>query len=114
LGYLSLIGNVNLEGIFSKLAVNVLPPILFGQVLQLSKGVRVAVVKHKKKFKHVQVYTLVYIVYMIFCEVFEEEKVSKVEQLLLMVFVKLGLLLFFMVLAWYTLKALFPQKPKLW
>jgi hypothetical protein len=51
---------------------------------------------------------------MIFCEVFEEEKVSKVEQLLLMVFVKLGLLLFFMVLAWYTLKALFPQKPKLW
>jgi hypothetical protein len=24
------------------------------------------------------------------------------------------LLLFFMVLAWYTLKALFPQKPKLW
>jgi sodium/bile acid cotransporter 7 len=52
LGYLSMIGSVNLVGIFSKLAVHVLLPILFGQVLQLSKAVRVAVVKHKKKFKH--------------------------------------------------------------
>ena len=105
LGYLGVTGNVNLGGVFYKLAVRVLLPLLFGQVLRLSKAVRVAVVKHKKMLKHAQVYALVYIVYTVFCEVFEDEKVSNLEEIFLMVFIELGLLLFFMVLAWYSLES---------
>jgi len=85
LGYLGVSGEVDIVNVFYKLAVRVVLPIVVGQILQkTSKWVTEFVKKYKKYFKQAQQYTLVFIVYTVFCRTFMNEAQSSVGDIFLM------------------------------
>jgi len=83
--YLGVSGDIDLLSVFIKLAIRVLLPVTVGQLIQkTSPAVVVFVAKHKPKFKKVQQYLLVFIVYTVFCRTFESESDSSVGDIFLM------------------------------
>merc|ERR1712157_74831 len=70
---------------------------------------------HKKHFKKLQEFLLIYIVYTIFCQTFQNEEYISVDvkNIFLMVVYQFLLLSFVMLLAWLLLKLFFKHNPKL-
>jgi sodium/bile acid cotransporter 7 len=114
LGYIGVTGQVDLASVFYKLGLRVVLPICVGQVLQkTSKRVVAFVAKYKKYFKKAQMYTLVFIIYTVFCETFASEIVSSVGNIFLMILFQFLCLCIVMVLAWILLRLFFREKPQL-
>eukprot|EP00980_Cylindrotheca_fusiformis_P002401 scaffold558_cov111-Cylindrotheca_fusiformis.AAC.19 len=115
LGYLGVTGDVDLLGVFYKLALRVVLPVSVGQILQkFSPQVVAFNKKHKKRFKKAQQLALVFIVYTVFCSTFSEEDDSvKVGSIFIMIAIQFCLLCLVMGLAWMFLKLLFPKEPTL-
>lgn len=114
LGYLGVTSEVNLLEVFYKLSLRVVAPVLVGQILQKWCPPVVAFnKKYKPYFKKAQQLTLVFIVYTVFCRTFSEDNDTDIVDILVMIVVQFVLLCGLMVLAWYSLKLLFPNEPKL-
>jgi sodium/bile acid cotransporter 7 len=114
LGYLGVTGGVNLADVFYKLGLRVVLPICVGQILQKTSKIVVNFVnKYKKYFKKAQMYTLVFIVYTVFCRTFQSETVSSVGDIFLMILFQFISLCVVMVLSWYLLRCLFRKEPGL-
>lgn len=114
LGYLGVTGEVDLLTVFYKLCLRVVLPVAIGQILQkFSKTVVAFVKKHKPKFKQAQQYSLVFIVYTVFCKTFMEESQSNVGDIFLMILFQFVLLCLFMGVSWILLKLLFRNDPAL-
>jgi sodium/bile acid cotransporter 7 len=114
LGYLGVTGNVQLGEVFYKLAVRVVVPVVFGQLLQKCCPPVVAFnKKHKKHFKKAQQLALVFIVYTVFCRTFEQDTESDIADIFIMIAVQFCLLCTVMTLAWFSLKLFFPDEPTL-
>lgn len=114
LGYLGVTGDVDLASVFYKLGLRVVLPICVGQVLQkTSKRVVDFVTKYKKYFKKAQMYTLVFIIYTVFCRTFSSDTVSSVGDIFLMILFQFIALCVVMVVAWFLLRILFRNQPEL-
>mmetsp|Transcript_10403 Transcript_10403/g.15888 ORF Transcript_10403/g.15888 Transcript_10403/m.15888 type:complete len:418 (+) Transcript_10403:133-1386(+) len=114
LGYLGVSGDVNLIEVFWKLCVRVVVPLVIGQVIQKNwKDVKPFMKSNSLYIKKAQIYTLVFIVYTVFCTTFMAGNPVGVGNVLLMIFFQFLLLLFVTVMAWYSLKFLFPNSPRL-
>ena len=115
LGYLGVTGGVDLVSVFYKLALRVVLPVAIGQVLQKTSKIVVNFVKQNKKhFKKLQSYTLVFIVYTVFCRTFDNEEASAEAADILVMIVFQGILLCtVMFLAWVMLGMLFRNEPTL-
>ena len=80
LAYTGISGSVDLASVFLKLSLKVVLPIAIGQVLHLfSNSAMDFVHAQKKYFKVLQEYSLVYIVYCVFCRTFMNAKDSSVD-----------------------------------
>lgn len=114
LGYLGVTGDVDLADVFYKLGLRVVLPICVGQVLQkTSKRVVDFVTKYKKYFKKAQMYTLIFIIYTVFCRTFSSDTVSSVGDIFLMILFQFICLSVVMVLAWILLRIFFRKQPGL-
>jgi solute carrier family 10 (sodium/bile acid cotransporter), member 7 len=113
LGYLGVTGDIDLVKVFYQLALRVLLPALVGQVLQRIQAVQNFTASNKFLLKQAQTYSLVFIVYAVFCETFSEDTGSSVGDIFLMILFQFIALVIVMVLAWYMLRALYPNDPKL-
>lgn len=114
LAYLGVSGDIDLVSVFYKLGLRVILPIAVGQLLQkFSKAVVNFVKKYKKYFKQAQEYCLVFIIYTVFCRTFLEGSEAKAADIFIMIAIQFALLCSFMVLAWYLMKLLFRNRPKL-
>jgi solute carrier family 10 (sodium/bile acid cotransporter), member 7 len=113
LGYLGVTGDIDLVKVFYQLALRVLLPGFIGQILQRIASVQEFVKTHKFFIKQLQTYSLVFIVYTVFCETFSDDTGSSVGDVFLMIVFQLILLIIVMILAWYMLRVLYPNNPKL-
>lgn len=114
LGYLGVKGGVDLGEVFYKLCLRVLVPVVIGQLLQkFSKTVVAFVKQYKPKFKALQQYTLVFIVYTVFCRTFESESQSEIGDIFIMIACQFVLLTSFMCVAWVSLGLFFSKSPEL-
>jgi sodium/bile acid cotransporter 7 len=115
LGYLGVSGSVELWEVFYKLALRVVAPVVFGQLLQKHSPPVVAFVKKQKEhFKRAQQYALIYIVYTVFCQTFDDgNDDSSIGDIFIMIAIQFCLLCILMVLAWYTLRFFFRDEPTL-
>lgn len=113
--YLGQAGDVNLADVFLNLTLRVIVPLIIGQVLRaLSQTVTEFVTKYKKRLKRVQEWTLVFIVYTVFCKTFLGGMDAGAVDIVLMIVVEFFLIILFMAIAWYSLKYLgFRDEPKL-
>ena len=118
LAYLGMSGDLDIGNLFFKLAIRVLTPILLGQTLQRNSKSVMRFVKHYRPyFKKGQQYLLVYIVYTVMCQTFktkeEEGAASELTSIFVMIGIQFGLLVIFMIAAWYATDAFFPDQPSL-
>lgn len=112
--YIGVSGQVKVVQVFLKLSVRVLLPIIVGQLLKWFVGpVNDFVKTYKKYFKALQMYALVYIVYTVFCKTFGKESDIPVGDVFLMMLFVGIIIVFLMVLAWYSLQLFFRDEPKL-
>lgn len=113
LGYLGVQGDTRLMIVFYNLALRVVLPITVGQVIRKTMPRVVAYQKrHKRWFRKLQEYSLVFIVYTVFCRTFERGKQSTVGEIFLMILFVFLFLLFFMALAWVSSGLLFGTQPE--
>ena len=113
-GYVGVTGEVPIGTTFYQLSLRVLLPILVGQVLQKISKIVVSFVKRfKPYFLKGQEYCLVFIIYTTFCKTFTTERNTEVKEILLIILFQFILLIFVTILAWYSLRALFHDEPKL-
>lgn len=114
LGYLGVSGDIDLVDIFWKLCVRVVVPLVIGQVIQKTwKDVKPFMKKNSLYIKKAQIYALVFIVYTVFCTTFMAGNPVGVGNILLMTFFQFILLCLVTLMAWYSLKVLFPDSPRL-
>jgi len=114
LGYIGVSGKIDLFTVFLKLVLKVALPIVVGQLLQKFSTIAVEFVKNNKKhFKFVQENCLIFIVYTVFCRTFQEGQETEASSVFLMIGFQFGLLLLTMIVAWFLLKFLFSDQPKL-
>jgi sodium/bile acid cotransporter 7 len=114
LGYLGVTGDIDLVEVFYKLALRVVVPVIVGQLLQKNSKAVVGFVKtHKIGFKLAQQYCLVFIVYTVFCRTFEDGSDSTVGDIFIMILFQCVSICVLMVVAWFSLKLVFPNEPKL-
>ncbi len=112
--YLGVSGETDLAAVAVKLTLRVLAPLLVGQFLRcFVPPARDFVDGRSAKFKKLQEWLLVFIVYAVFCETFEAGTDATVGEVLLMIALQGGMLAFVMVLAWTSLGALFRDEPRL-
>lgn len=120
--YTGLSGSVDLNAVFVKLSLKVILPIAIGQMLHFSKMVSEFVHDQKRHFKRLQEYTLVFIVYTVFCRTFLDASESKdplsgstvsIFDVLYMGFSQLVLLNLSMLGAWVCLRTLFSHDIRL-
>ena len=113
-GYLGVTGEISVLNVFYKLALRVLLPIFIGQILRkYSSNVRKFVQKFKPKFKSLQEWCIVYIVYTVFCKTFQSDIQTSVGGVFSMIACQFAILSLLMILAWFTLKAFFGNQPTL-
>ena len=115
LAYVGTTGTVNRWKIFYKLALRVLLPIVIGQLLKYYvPTVRDFVKEYKPRFKKAQMYSLIFIVYTIFCRTFidTETEVPVADIFIMIVFIALCLLTL-MGVSWYLLGVFFRKEIKL-
>ena len=115
LGYLGVSASIDLGNTFMQVALRVVLPVLVGQLLQKFSPTVVAFVKkYKKYFGAAQQYCLVFIVYTVFCETFNNANYSSnIAEIFILIAVQFVLMIFFFTLSWYTFGLLFPKFPKL-
>jgi len=114
LGYIGVSGDVPIGTTFYKLGVRVLFPLFIGQVVRKTSDDLVAFVKkYKRYFAKAQEYTLIFIIYTVFCETFSKERDSNIGDIFLLILFQFILLSAVMALAWILMKFLFPTKPEL-
>jgi solute carrier family 10 (sodium/bile acid cotransporter), member 7 len=113
LGYLGIKGQVDLVQVFTKLALIVVLPVIVGQLLQMIPAVNKFASLHKAKFKRAQQYCLVFIVYTVFCRTFQNGTGTSIGDIFLMILFQFLLMMTLMGMASYSLKFMFPNKPKL-
>jgi len=114
LGYLGVDGNVPLLDVFVKLALRVVLPVVVGQLLQKFSPMVVSFVKkYKPRFKKIQEWCLIYIVYTVFCKTFLNGSPASIGDSLAMIALLFVILSGVMLLAWFLLKLFFNKKPKL-
>ena len=105
--YLGTSGSVSISEVFFKLILRVLVPLIMGLALRrLSGSVAKLVIEHKRKLQLAQQACLVFIVYCTFCQTFEVGMDASIQDIIVTAIVQLSLLLFSMLLAWYSLKHL--------
>lgn len=113
--YLGKSGNVSFPVIIFDLAMRVIVPLAVGQFFHIFfSKVREFYVKHQLSFKMVNKYCLVFVVYTVFCKTFMHGTGVSVGNVFLMVLFQLICMLILMAMAWYSIKFLFPNQPKLW
>jgi sodium/bile acid cotransporter 7 len=114
LAYLGATGNISLGEVFAKLTIRVVVPLVIGQVVQKTfQKVREIFTTHKRKFKKVQEYCLVFIVYTVFCTTFEEDSGAGIGDVFLMILYQFLLMVSLTIVAWYSLRFLFHDEPEL-
>ena len=113
--YLGTSGDITMGEIFLKLILRVLIPLVVGLALRrLSDVVAKFATEHKRKLKRTQEFSLIFIVYTVFCQTFQEGMGAGVKDIFVTIILQLSLLVFFMCLSWYSLKYLgFADEPKL-
>eukprot|EP00531_Pseudo-nitzschia_arenysensis_P007681 CAMPEP_0116151550 /NCGR_PEP_ID=MMETSP0329-20121206/20159_1 /TAXON_ID=697910 /ORGANISM="Pseudo-nitzschia arenysensis, Strain B593" /LENGTH=460 /DNA_ID=CAMNT_0003648175 /DNA_START=58 /DNA_END=1440 /DNA_ORIENTATION=- len=115
LGYIGQTGTVNRWKVFYKLALRVVLPIVVGQLLKYYVPVvRDFVKTYKPYFKKAQMYSLVYIVYTIFCRTFinDETEVPVADIFIMIAFIAICLTVL-MVGAWYLMALFFKKEVRL-
>jgi solute carrier family 10 (sodium/bile acid cotransporter), member 7 len=112
-GYLGLSADVSIVDIAVNLSVRVFLPVIVGQILRSFDAVQAFMKRHKSLSKQAQQYTLIFIVYTVFCRTFARGSDSSATDIVLMVVFQLGLLISVTVLAWFMLRVLFPREPQL-
>jgi sodium/bile acid cotransporter 7 len=114
LAYLGVSGDVDLGEIFYKLVLRVVVPLIVGQLVQrLIRPVRDFAKTYSYALSKSQMYALLFIVYTVFCSTFEKGNKVPAGSIVVVIVVQLGMLCFMMVVAWYALKFLFPNEPRL-
>ena len=113
LAYLGVDGAIDLGTVSFKLGLRVLLPIIIGQLLQKIPSVMEFVKKNSKTLSSLQCYTLIFIIYTVFCKTFIEGSDNSLGEIVFMMALQFLMLIVVMALAWYSLKLLFPNKPKL-
>jgi sodium/bile acid cotransporter 7 len=116
LGYLGVSGDVELVDVFYKLALRVVLPIVIGQLMRKFSPATVEFYKaHKQFFKQAQQIALVFIVYTVFCETFQQENNEYITavDIIVMVTVQFLCLTGLMIAAWILLKLFFGNEPRL-
>jgi len=112
--YLGVQGAVDLGTVFFKLGMKVVLPLAVGQLIHKFSPKTVNFVKtNKAKFSKAQEYCLIFIVYTVFCKTFSREIDTTAGDAFVMIAFVFVLLLSMMTLAWFGLKLLFPNQPKL-
>lgn len=112
--YVGASGDVPLVTIFWKLALRVIVPLAIGNFLQfLIPAVDTFVRNNGPLFKRMQQYTLIFIVYTVFCEALLHGSQNSPSHILILILSDFLLQLSSMGMAWYALKAFFPDEPKL-
>ena len=106
---------IHLLHVFYKLALKVVLPVAIGQVLQkTSPSVVKFVAKYKYYFKQAQLWSIVFIIYTVFCRTFAEPSQGvSVSDIFVMIAIQFCQLILVLLLAWFTLKTLFPNQPTL-
>jgi solute carrier family 10 (sodium/bile acid cotransporter), member 7 len=114
LGYLGVSGGVDLVEVFYKLAVRIVFPLIIGQIMHKTSTTAVQMMKtYAREVKKSQIYALVFIVYTVFCTTFIDGTSVDMSSIVLVFFLQILLLCALTGLAWFSLKVLFPNKPKL-
>lgn len=113
LAYLGVNGNVDLWEVFYKLALRVIVPMFVGQLCRFAEFVRNFVQNNKPGFKRAQQYLLIYIIYTIFCRALKGGSDNEPGSILLVILFQFILLSGMMVMAWFSLRYLYPDQPKL-
>lgn len=112
--YLGVKGSVDVGDVFYKLILRVVLPIAIGQIFHKYSPRTVSFVNsHKAEFNKFQEYCLVFIVYTVFCRTFSEEIDTSIGNVFIMIGLVFFLLMIMMVLAWFLLRLLFPDQPRL-
>ena len=93
----------------------VLVPIIIGQLLkQFCQPVNDFIRKYNKYFKQAQQYSIIFIVYTVFCTTFnDEDSEISVRDIMLTIICIALILTFLMVFAWFCLWVLFRNEPTL-
>jgi len=107
--------SLNIQKTYLNLFFKVILPVFVGQLLQyfVPFVVRFAE-KNKANFKMLQEWALVFIIYTTFSQTFYSgQKGTSVKEVFIMIATILFILILLMTLAWYALKLLFRDKPKL-
>jgi len=96
-----------------KLVLRIIVPTLVGQLLKLSSTVVELMERYKNYFKSGQEWASVYIVYTAFCKSFFASLDTGAMGIFCMAVAEVMILLVSMLLAWYSLKILFRNEPRL-
>jgi len=109
--YLGKSGGVSLGQVFFKLTVRVLVPLVIGMAVRKFATERWpivgnALVTHKKRFKRMQEYCLVFIVYTTFCTTFQTGMDLQPHDIVVAVVAQFSFIVFLMGVAWISLKYL--------
>lgn len=113
LGYLGVSSSIDLVDVFYKLGIRVLLPVILGQVLRRFRAIKKFATRHNEFLRRVQQYSLAFIAYTVFCQSFLTGSLSTAGDILLMILFQFLLIVGVMVLAWFMLKRLFPDEPRL-
>lgn len=112
--YLGVKGEVDVGDVFYKLILRVVLPLAIGQIFHKYSPRTVSFVNsHKVQFNKFQEYCLVFIVYTVFCRTFSEEMDTSVGNVFIMIGLVFFLLALMMIFAWFLLRLLFPDQPRL-
>jgi sodium/bile acid cotransporter 7 len=115
LGYLGVAGSVDMVEVFYRLIVRVVVPVFLGQGLKRCSPAVVAFSdKHEYRFTQIKQYTLLFIIYTVFCGTFaDDSKDASLGDIFLMVAIILGTLILLMLLSWTTFRIFFRDSTKL-
>ena len=112
--YLGVDGETDVGAVTIKLVLRVLVPLLVGQFLRrFVPPARNFVDENSAKFKKLQEWLLVFIVYTVFCETFLAGSDATAGEVGIMIAMQGGMLVLVMILAWTSLGVLFRNEPKL-
>lgn len=107
-------GSVDVGAVFLKLALRVVLPTAVGQVLQKTTPILDWIQEYKPYVKKLHQFAMVYVVYTIFCRTFLEDNSDEdgntVSDIFRMIVCQFLLLVFLMVLAWYSLAWATPRQ----
>ena len=112
--YIGVQSDISFGQVFLKLVLRVVLPLVVGQLLQqFSPSVLRFVTQHKPRFKQLQEWALIFIVYTVFCKTFLNPIEATILDILCMALFQGTALLLSMLLAWVTLKCLYRNQPTL-